>query len=145
MVKAWFWKLIQFPFVFEVQNGGEPQTFTLGQERPSFHRYWEFHHCLLLQSRITILHSIRGLLERVIEMVLRKVLISARVRDQKPLPDASLLQRLLLKAFLQPSALDAPISLCLSLRIRFSEYTSPEFQPRLNSCARKYCIYTDVI
>lgn len=69
-----------------MQNGGEPQTFTLVQERPSFHPYWEFHQCSLLQPRITILHSIQGLLERVIETVLRKVLTWAWVTSQNPVP-----------------------------------------------------------
>lgn len=128
MVNAWFWKLIRFLFVFEAQNGGEPQTFTLVQERPSFRRYWEFHHCSLLQRRITTLHSIRGLRGKVIEMALRKVLISARGRDQKPLQNFYSL------------VLDAPISSCLSLRIRLSEYMSPGLQPRLNSCAGKCVI-----
>lgn len=58
---------------FEVQSGGEPQMVTLVQERPSFLHYWEFHHCLLLQPRITIRHSIQGLLGRAIEMVPKKV------------------------------------------------------------------------
>lgn len=54
-------------------SGGEPQMVTLVQERPSFHHYWEFLHCLLLQPRTMIRHSIQGLLGRAIETVLKKV------------------------------------------------------------------------
>uniref|UniRef100_A0A8C0I083 Uncharacterized protein n=1 Tax=Balaenoptera musculus TaxID=9771 RepID=A0A8C0I083_BALMU len=57
-----------------VQNGGEQRMFIRVQGQPSFHHCWEFHHCLLLQPRIMILlHSIQGLREKVIEMVLKKV------------------------------------------------------------------------
>lgn len=67
---------LKFVFIsFVVQNGGEQQTRTLVLGQLFSHHSWEFPHCLLLLHRIMILlHSTQELQEKVVGVILTKVM-----------------------------------------------------------------------
>lgn len=67
---------VWFGFVsFVVQNGGERWTRTLVPGQLFSHRCWEFHHCLHLLHRTTILlHFTQELQEKIVGAVQKKVM-----------------------------------------------------------------------